>query len=462
MSLDTFSVEVQTHLPLIKALLKSSEMEELLKWNWKTNEQDNLQLTEKFIAKAKSLNLPARFWFANRRGYGSYLSILCYLFTRTNFQKSIKLLVAEGLSPWLGGIDKDKHTFLDPETITLQIFPYNGTEIALGHRKLALQTALAHLQDLPQPIALSFFEKLFYNYKLATARSSATSAGVMGVGDKNAKHCANLVVSEEALIREKLTVFAPNLKDSFEDMLEDAQKRLAAKKQKSEEAFDPEKLKKKLTAPQKDRLRTILHLVDNCVTDDESIGLLIDHTPWLKDQPQALCVNLKSAGSIARAVIHYHSLSGVKALDTLGSNIWLAAAQAGNGNAVLWVAEQISGHYREDEQREERLNDIYPYLCRLLAYGAVLEGVENPIDHAVQKAAEGLKSDKTHYYVDKINTHLLRLRSGIESIALDELLKGRSKTGASESRDEGTGDEGSGSEGEVATEEAPRRRSNRL
>jgi hypothetical protein len=443
----SFRVELAAHSAALAELDKSPEAGALTEWRYHAKEADNLAVAEAFLARAAQLGVPSRFWFLKGDRGHHRQSVLCILFRRSNYQKGIKALVAAGASPWLAGRSAKDLSFVEARTIADLIFP-RGADVILSNRRVALDSALAHLDGLPDELIAPFFPALASSYATGTARSSSTSSGVMGASDKNAKACAQIAIEFSERLLAAVDAHAPQERPGVEAMLADAAIRLAAKTRKGDDGFNPEKLKKGLSDDQRLRMSTLLTLADSCAGDSRALAAVLDDTPWLADAPQILCVNFRTAGSFARAAIGNCSVAGVEALDRLNSNVWLAAAQDGNGNAVHWVAGLLN-RYRRDDSIALRLDAIHPALARLLAYGAFLDGSADPITHAVAKADEAFQLAQAHYNPEALQSHIVRLRAAIEHLALADLLEGR---------DEG----GEGGDGEAAQEEAPRRRSGRL
>lgn len=430
MTPEQFSLEIQPYLSSIKKLADSDEAKKLKEYSYRNQEDEQELMAKEFIAKAQQLNVPARFWFLGETGHYSRDSIFNAVLRRSSAQRAIKLLAAHGASPWTQNLREGKHSFSEPTQVAHLCFPdFHGAK-PMGTRRAALSQALSGLGDLPDALAAKFIAALSTQYKSSTASSSATSSGVMGRNDKNAKVNAQIAIENEAPLLALAAHESTGLHERLliESMLTDAKARLAAKSKKGDDAFDPEKLKKSLTDEQRGRLRTLNLMAENCRDDSDAMQVLLDATPWLAQHPQALCINIRSSASVAWTSLANDRLETLRTLDKIGANLWLAAAQGGEGNACLWACNMMAGYRRNvTDAQKVRQKQMLELISRMIAYGAFLDGAEDPISHSVTKCDEALQSIKgqRRYNSEGAEQNLLGMRSHIESLALAELLSGR-------------------------------------
>lgn len=403
------------------------------------DEASSLTAIKSFADEAAARGIPPTLWFSishsNYYNNGEANSPLIRASRRPYRAAGFRALLEIGASPWPSHISRDSVNlanskpaacYSNPETLAEAIFPressYAPTQSA-AHFLLA--QGLARLGDVPADIRVKFLEELPRAYAESTRKSSSTSSGVMGASDKAAKVCAQLISKNAAALRAAALAHAPKLVASIETLISDAAARLAIKSKKNAADFDPEALRKSLTSEQKQRLRILIHLCNEFPDDSEAWAAVASASPWIAKMPQCLCVKLGSGGSVAMAAMANASLAGLQALDSLGANIWLAAAQSGQGNAVRWAGSMISRSRYGDKTFMERRDRALPIVERLLAYGAFLDGAPDPISHAAERAREAIASGKQsreYGYDEKL---LETMRAGIERIVLAELLAGR-------------------------------------
>lgn len=148
MTPEQFSLEIQPYLIAIKKLSESDETKKLKEYSYRNQEDEQELITKEFIAKAKLLDVPARFWFLGETGHYSRESIFNAVLRRSSAQRSIKLLAANGASPWTQNLREGKHSFSDPSQVAGFCFPDSHSAKPMGTRRAALTHALAGLGDL--------------------------------------------------------------------------------------------------------------------------------------------------------------------------------------------------------------------------------------------------------------------------------------------------------------------------
>ena len=426
----SFSDEVTPYIPLLRTLTASFEYSVIAPLSSLGSEDDKLQKIQAFLSKAETLGIPSRFLFSStsRRSHRTSLISACLEVPRA--QKAVKALIAAGACIWVSSFDEFSNTFHfvesgDLANIIFGSSRYSNTPYPLFARKAAFSCALQHTEYLSDTILSEFINHLIDRYKRLTYRSSSTSSGIMGKRDKIAKDSAMILLEFLQPLLELAKQRYPSSVSNITEIAEDAKKRLEAKTRESE-FFDPEKLKKSLTPQQKIRLITLSKLAETCAEDGEAMNVLMDNTPWLKDHPQALCITLNKRPSLAATALTCAREETLNALDRFGSNLWLASAQGGQGNACLWVAELLSQRWRRKNTEIARVQSMMKTAAKLLAYGAFLDGASDPVSHAVTKCDEALQQvKKNHYRPEQTLATLADLRSRIEALAIQDILANR-------------------------------------
>lgn len=407
------------------------------------DEASSLATLNRFAAEAAAVGIPPKLWFGvSQSTYqnNDYRTSFIRAARRPFRAASFRRLLEVGATPWLGNVGVNSSnvyfqvSYTKPEALAEAIFPrdpsYASTQAA-AHFFLA--QGLACLGDVPADVRIEFLDALPKAYAESTRKSSSTSSGVMGASDKSAKVSSQLISKNAAALRAAAAEHAPKLAAAIETLIAEAAARLAIKSKKNAASFDPETLRKSLTAEQKQRLRVLSHLCNEFPDDSEALAAVISASPWIAAMPQCLCVRLGPSGSVAQAALSNVSFAGLQALDSMGANIWLAAAQGGQGNAVRWAGSLISRGNHGDKTFTARCERALPIVQRLLAYGAFLDGAPDPISHAVERAREAIASGKQSREYGYDETMLERIRAGIEGLVLAELLAGRDGEASGES-----------------------------
>ena len=435
----TFESDIDLHASSIFSLRESPESIDMFKGSgYGSSESDNSQRAHKLIDKARALGVAGPLWFIGNSSRYEPESVLFALLSQRNCQGAIKALSNAGASIWPVSLAPSKTEngpsaprliakFMSFEKVAR--FCFSTDDYPVGSCKACLSSSLSGLASTPPSLHASFFAALAESYDEATASSSATSLGVLGRADKRAKSCSEILASQAAPLRAACAALCPASSPMIEAMIASGAGRLAAKAQASLAAFNPEKLKKSLDDSQKLRLRTISTLIESCPDDEDGLRAVMAATPWLPSLPQALCLRLRSGSSIAHGALRARSRSVLELIDQAGGNLWLASAQDGKANACSWaLTEMIYGiGYRD--QGLARARECLDVLARMLAYGAHLDGVADPVGHALAKANEA-ETAENEYSSEHFLPLLGSLSSRIEQLALSDLLIGRGPANA--------------------------------
>lgn len=420
MTIDSDS-SLAARVPAIRALRSSAEAKELsAPWSGST-EARNEQRVLDLIGRANALAVPPRFWFVSSGLSHGRRSLLYSLLRQRHCQAAVKALVRAGASIWPVDLaEGGRASFMNPVEVALMSFATD--EFPRARCRACLAGALWGVSALDP----AFFSALALAYRDARSGSSATSLGVLGQADQRAKSCSQILASQAGALRSACAEHCPGSSAAVEALLAEGALVLAAKARPAEATFDPEKLKKSLAPAQRARLRSLLALAESHEDDEDGLCSLMAATAWLAAQPQALCLRLRSKPSVAQLVLRSSSGAALRMLDALGSNLWLASAQAGEPNACLWAAnEMVFGLQFIGAIRSlDRTRACLAPLARMLAYGAHLDGSPDPVGHAAQKAREA--SLANHGYLHEQVAPLFdQLISLIEALALGDILCGR-------------------------------------
>ena len=421
------------------------------------DEAQALATVESFAKRAALEGIPPHLWFSLSSVKGGYLgaqansgrSVFLDAARRSCRASAFRFLSNVGATPWPCGILRPaimassasappcQVHYCPASALAEAIFPppknYWASTTQSAARFL-LGQGLAGLAFIPAATRIEFIGLLPQAYAQHISKSSSTSSGVMGASDKEAKTSSALVASHAKALRAAALQHAPQHAPAIEALIAQAEALLAVKNKKSEAAFDPEALRKSLSLEQKQRLRLLMALCQDFPEDSQAWAAVVAATPWLAQKPQALCIKIGASGSVMQAALRASCVVALRTLDSFGANIWLAAAQAGDGNAVAWSSGHISSHaYSRDPRLHKRVATALSLTERLLAYGAFLDGAPDPIAHAVLRAQEASDagSHRRHGYNE---AQLSSLRANLEALALSDVLSGR---GDSSSQGEG-------------------------
>ena len=403
----TTSPSNSAQLAAAKTLQNSKEAADTRRWLTMgcSFDEGAAKIWSDYQSKASELGVPPSLWSIERspdpNGYRISLeepkSMFCHAYENGGPAaiKIAKHLLAAKATPWVAGIGDKSVMAQNPDVLAQMAFPPLEKARAAALSSIALELALATMDEMPATLRKAtmpshFLACMSERYMAAVSGSSATGSGVMGKADKHAKAAAQRAMA----LADKIEAAAkntadPRLQSDIADMLADAKARSAAKSAVAAE--DPAQIKRDLSEDEKIRLRAIRLIVENCPTDHQAISALVSSAAWLSSKPQALCLEV-SAASIAECALNQGVWVVADAMERLGSNIWMASAQAGESNAALWAAQKMAGaHNVNPAKKSKALAIMRPQVARLLARGAYLDGAESPIEHALAKTDEALE-----------------------------------------------------------------------
>lgn len=323
---------------------------------------------------------------------------------------------------------------------------YNASKkITQANRSTVLKNLLSRV-DLTSSDSFVFAKVLFNevigSYELSAARSSKTSQGLLGAAEVDAKASSGILLQhQESLLKlaEYLDVHREaeaatagssfsslllgiesktfsSVMERLNDSLTDASARFKAKNAKGKAAVNPTKIKKELTADEKESL---IKLIDYCsgFTSEQRIATLFSEASWLKNKPQAACITMGRKSSLMEQALYKSNLPALLELEKLGANIWLAAAQSGHSNPFLWSVLAFSD--RRDHKKPWT-DEMVQCVSRLMMAGAWLDdpnGSKERVIGLLDKAAAHVTAKQ-----DLIYPLLRRLQTFCESITLEEAI----------------------------------------
>lgn len=388
------------------------------------NSENALQLAKQVVLEAKKQKIPTHFLIKkNEYHWQGTTNVLQAFMQSYQHQKAARYLIKEGLNPWMFSFDANNNVIHENTSDLLEnIFPlskYSTSSLSL--RKLLLEASLQGFEHYSTDLLTSYLTNLPIVFQSTANAVSLTRAGVLSWEDKIAKESSDILLEFQDKIL-SLAQSHPKQLPALAAMFEVAQKIKTIKSDDQNQIFDPEKLKKSLTKEQKERLRTLSILSDQCSGDSEAFSAVLETSAWLKENPQILCLNLRSGYSFFFNAICNHNIHSLELLETLQANVWLAAAQQGESNAVLWMTQTLnSWHARKHSDKQV---DVIPVLSRLLAYGAFLDGASDPVDYAVKKSEEARQKITDYSYSSvELDKTLVMIKTQLESIVFEEVLK---------------------------------------
>lgn len=294
---------------------------------------------------------------------------------------------------------------------------------AIKSRKIILEAAVRAAGEFPSQSG--WVEEVAKAYKQATAGASATSKGILGYSDRDAKDAAGIVLSLAAALKDDPC-------QEGQAMLVHAAGLWAAKTDKANASLDPRKVIRDLPDDKRRRLQAIATLLSTFPEDPEAGSILIAGTPWLKESPELASLSIppsKTKGaaldghsSLLALVLSTANAPALAELEKARANIWLAAAQSGEANAPRWAMEKWMF-----AERRWRSGDGGGHagqgLARMLLLGAWLNGAADPRAACMEQAREAAD------YIEKNGGEMNFAGSVIASLESEELglLVGESK-----------------------------------
>ena len=347
-------------------------------------------IAQAFIARATDLGLEPGQWRvwgslgAIEAGQGALRSPMIMLPSIAHAAKAIERLALAGAHPWTPAAfaSRSRPGRLDVEAIHPLAMPGLATsdQFPLAVRKSLLGAAALHL---PLEAAPSFFLALDKRWSSAAARANAGAQALLGDGDRALKALAQAITHCAEKLRQAASAtegrFDPPLQAPalVERLVQQAQSLLQVKASKTVVA-DPEKLKKSLDASQRAALADLRLACKSVHNPQERLDQVFAKHPWIAQEPMAACLRIARRESPMEMALRRRNLAALGKLRQIGSNIWLAAAQANQPNAARWALSSRldtegaifqSGHWPEGFAQEVAL---------LLLQGAWLNGGEDP------------------------------------------------------------------------------------
>lgn len=372
------------------------------------------QAAKDYVALAKKLGVDPSHWLFDtdpgyNPGYRQLRGAAFELLTSGPFEwkEAVEIFVDAGANPWISlmtyssSFPGELEDYPQgPEAIGRLIF---GATARAGMRSLLLKSALLTLDLAPKHALKALLEA----YQLAVEPSSKTAKGVMGSADKLAKSACETLLSR----RSELAAAAqtPAQAKAAAGALADATERLAAKKDASA-AVDPAKLKKQTSPERRSRIAALLSLVCGFPQETDLISAAFATAPWLAETPMLASVSFSRGSlSLVQAALRFGCAPALEALEAMDANIWLAAAQAGEGNACRWAIGELGPG---DGEAVERVS-------RMLMRGAWLDGSKEPKERCLALCRELSAGSRAYGY--ESSTQFL---AAMERESLEDIISG--------------------------------------
>lgn len=425
-------------LAAMNSLAATSEAEALRRSRSFEGAEDFFEQAAKgYVEKAKTFGLAPELWttlcpedlcgpwdaYSGDVETGVLHGVFSQLMEGPNTSRALAVLMEAGASPWLGRLPKDAsqeqrerapshadsrgplagHSAWASPWVIAEAVSKNSSlgmglrrhpfPAALRSRKIVLEAAVRGATKLPSQSG--WIEELAKAYGRATESASATSKGVLGHADREAKDAAGIVLS----LAEALNG-SPN--PAGQAMLAQAAQMWAAKTDKGNASLDPKKIIRDLSEDKRRRLEAIAMLLSTFPEDPEAASVLIEQTPWLKLSPELASLSIppsKELGldghrSIVALALNTANAPALAQLEKARANIWLAAAQGGDANAPRWAMGQWTlGEIRGRTCKGSGdAGDAGMALARMLLLGAWLNGAADPKMACIDQAREAALS----------------------------------------------------------------------
>lgn len=396
------------------------------------NAAERMKEAKEIVAEAQKLGVPLFLLHDRSHRYTGYSILDMFL---PEMGKASRYLIEQGVNIWLSNLDyqmasADSHhmpslQIQDSYAILQNIFPqnYRYKQVSPSSRRLYLLAALKGLEHLPDENSKEIFEELVDHFLTLTKSVSLTRPGLLSVDDKNALLSSQIVIEQIEEFKKLKPLLGDKGAKKVDDMLQRSEAIIKIKLQNTESVFDPELLKKKLNTEQKERVKTLTHIMAHCPSDTKGFNTLLNDSPWVLENPQLLALTFRGMSFVHHALVNVNQ-QAFDYMEKLNVNIWLAAAQANVQNAPWWIATIFNAY--DARKHKARHDVVLPQIARLLAFGALLDGAKDPIDFAVKKTEEAYKgADENSYHYDRteIKEFLLKLKSQLETVAMDDLIK---------------------------------------
>lgn len=397
---------------LAKALYSHADMSELPK------------AIETLQRAAKTHGVPEEL-VANASSYNDDENLFLICSSLSSYSKEKTQICADaGINPWLVARREYKNNninngyavdILAPAKMAQRILGGDDGAVCAtrGASLIMASTALAQAGSFGAEHSAAFAKCLFECFETLSAQSMQGAHGVMGAADKRAKTAAEILIEFATPITQAA---GPALAAQAAKTLAKAKALRDAKAKPG--AFDPAKYKKNMAPHKKERLISIMTLSERSGDDQGAAALLASATPWIAEEPHALCLPIKSHQAVLISSLARGDVTMIELAEKIGSNIWLASAQTGNSNACEMLINDHAHSISANPSLGIRL-------ARMLALGAHWDGTINPVEHALSMLEASKTNRGYHYDASAPDQAKAALRAGLESISFEQLLKAR-------------------------------------
>lgn len=386
------------------------------------NEKDLEAAAMAYAARAAELAAPAGGWrvnldlvnnsrYSQGKNWGGPLSAIAQGVNRI---KATRVLCEAGANPWLRHYDPQTGVWARSSGDDMAHLIMRNERVPLSSKAALFPAVVASVEASETNV---FLKALLANYAACTEKSSKLSAGVLGAKDKEARDAAKLWVDNAEALMEITAMASAEFVDKVRESLGDAAERLSAKNNKTALAVSPAKMKKSITPEEAARIGALSTLLRQFGSDHQLIEAGFAVTDWIEEKSMALAIRIPHHGCLLATAMSNGSLPAMRAIESAGSNIWLAAAQMENDNACAWAISAMN--YREDSKDE-----MFSIVARMLLNGAALNGAENPKDYCIELAQKAVQenSNGPQRYQDRGRELLSRLEAFNLASALESLL----------------------------------------
>lgn len=405
-----------------KKLARDPVSEELMKALRRPVEKDLEAAAAAYVARAAELEAPPSGWRVNMdlihnsrysQG-GNWVGPLFAVAQGVNRIKATRILCEAGASPWGRKYAPGTEIWIYEKGGDVAHLIMRNERVSLSAKSALFPAAL---RSAPASEIDVFLQALCASYGACTEKSSKLSAGVLGAKDKEARDAAKLWVDNGDSLLKMAMLAQAEVAGNVRDGLADAAERLCAKNNKTALAVSPAKMKKSMTPEELARIGALSVLLRQFGSDQQLIEAGFAVTDWMEEKSMALALKLPHHGCLMATAVYSGSLPAMRAIESAGSNIWLAAAQMENDNACAWAIGSLN-------YREEAKDEMFSIIARMLLNGAALNGSENPKDYCIELAIKAVEesSHRPAIYQDRGRELLSRLESFNLASELDGLL----------------------------------------
>ena len=446
-------------LAAMNSLAASDEARALCKERSVPGAEDFFEKAAKrYVEKAKSIGLDPALWstrcpadlcgpwgkYSSDKDNGALHGAFSQLMGGPNTARALEVLMEAGASPWLGRLPQDasaEQRAKEPSasdskgvsTRSAWIASWVLAEAAMSKnpglgdslrphpfstaikaRKIILEAAVRGAAKFASQSGC--IASVAEAYNRASQRASATSKGILGYADREAKEAAGIVLSLSKAL-EGSDILAGK------QMLAAAAALWEAKTDKSNAAFDPAKIIRNLPEDKRERLQAIATLLAKFPADPEPAAMVLEGTHWLKEQPELASLFIPASktsqheghSSILSLVLSAGNAPALASLERAGANIWLAAAQDGEANAPRWAISKWGNAPRRQGLGTSGEGGIE--LARMLLMGAWLSGEADPRAACLEKAREAASDRAGSGRKSEVFTHAVMASLEREELA---------------------------------------------